>query len=153
MQYPTHITTHWIHLLVFSHARRADRIKFKNRSRWLRGGEGAGEGWRWSLGWGWDVGACTCARWGKKRNFLISHSTHFRATVVLMPDLTVCQTKGFTLRLDMLSNYRSASVGRGAGGWGWSTELQPVYSGSHCGLGCPQPHWSAWIKMTHACEA
>lgn len=29
MQYPTHITTCWIHLLVFSHAQTADRMEFK----------------------------------------------------------------------------------------------------------------------------
>lgn len=29
MQYPTHITTYWIHLLVFSHAQRADRMEFE----------------------------------------------------------------------------------------------------------------------------
>lgn len=29
MQYPAHITTYWIHLLVFSHAQIAGRMEFK----------------------------------------------------------------------------------------------------------------------------
>lgn len=140
MQYPTHITTRWIHLLVFSHAQRADRIKFKNRSRWLRGGEGAAEGWWWSFGEDGGGRGCLCAHMRemrKKQNFLISHSTRFQATVVLMPDLTVCQTKDFTLWLDTLSNYCSASVAGGRGGM-------------ECGASASifrQPLWS-WMPTT-----
>ena len=49
MQYPTHITTYWIHLLVFSHAQRADRMEFKIGVNEREGNECV----------------CTCARWGK----------------------------------------------------------------------------------------
>lgn len=50
MQYPTHITTHQIHLLVFSHAQRADRMELKIG---VNGRESS-----------------VCAHWGKARFFV-----------------------------------------------------------------------------------
>lgn len=99
----------------------------------IEGRRGGGGGMAVVVGVGVGRGCMYMREMREKRNFLISHSTHFRATVVLMPDLTVCQTKGFTLRLDMLSNYRSASVGRGAGEgaeYGASASIfrQPLWS-------------------------